>query len=150
MHDEIQEKYVFYRMVHADFEECSSTLGLLSEIENKKIKLALVKAAIVAYYRPFSGSNPVNRSRKWKLDEALITDIQTHEEVKKNRMHLVAHSDLEFREPQLAKIGELFPISFKGFYFENFMELVEPLRKLASDMVTVMSKEILKYEKDKF
>jgi hypothetical protein len=150
MKDEIQEEYVFYRLSHSDFEECCAVLDLLPKVEDNKVILALIKYTIVSYYRPFSGSNPVHRQRKWKLPESLITDLRTHRKVEEFRLHLVAHTDLEYKRPHLSKIGEIFPISFKGVYFEDYVNISKPLRTLSHDMAIVMSNEIQKYEKENF
>ena len=148
--DELQERYVFYRLAHTDFEECLQILSKLPKIEDAQVKLALVKYAIVSYYRPFSGSNPVHRERKWKLDEALVTDMETHDAVKRYRMHLIAHSDLEYRQPSLGRTGGVFPISYKGFYYEEYMHIVQPLENLATSMWSIMGELITAYETDHF
>lgn len=150
MLDELQEKYVFYRLAHTDFEECLQTLRKLPEVDDTLVELAILKYAIISYYRPFSGSNPVHRRKKWKLDEELVTDMTTHEAVKKCRMHLIAHSDLEYRQPSLGRIGGVFPISYKAFGYEEYMSIVQPLERLASNMWSVMDNLITAYEKEHF
>ena len=137
-------------MAYANFEECCRSLELLSDDQSNAVKLSIVKVAIVTYYRPFSGSNPIHRACKWKIDEAWINDSSTHEKAKEFRDHLIAHTDLEHSSPHLAKIDELYPISFKGFYFEDYMKLVEPLHNLAKDLCNVLKSKIKSYEQENF
>jgi hypothetical protein len=146
MKDETQERYVFLRFVIQDFYECAETLELLENSEKNEIKMALFKSAVIAYARPFSGNKAVHKKQNWHLDENWVTDLETHKLAIEYRSKLFAHSDIPYRSPNLAKIGNHFPISMRGTYFEKYMELVEPLEKLSKKMISVLIDKVKEYE----
>ena len=146
MKDETQEQYIFFRFAIQDFYECAETLELLESSDNNEVKLALFKAAVVAYARPFSGNQAVHKKQNWRLDENWVTDLKVHEVAIEYRSKLFAHSDISYRVPHLAKIGNRFPISMRGTYFEKYMELVAPLAKLSKKMISVLIDKTKEYE----
>jgi len=146
MKDETQERYVFFRFAIQDFYECAETLELLENSDSNEVKMALFKAAVVAYARPFSGNKAVHKKHNWRLDENWITDQETHNLTTEYRSKLFAHSDIPYRSPNLAKIGNHFPISMRGTYFEQYMELVEPLARLSKQMISVLIDKTKEYE----
>lgn len=142
----IQEKYVFWRFAIQDFHECSDTLALMQHTNNNGIKMALFKAAVIAYCRPFSGNEASFKDQKWKIDENWVHDKDLHQRMKDLRSKLFAHSDIPFRGPTLGKIGEINSISMKGFYFETAMDFVQPLDCLSKSMLARLIDETTKYE----
>ncbi|AGH42734.1 hypothetical protein [Paraglaciecola psychrophila] len=146
MKDETQERYVFFRFAIQDFFECAETLELLESSDNNEIKMALFKAAVIAYARPFSGNKAVHKKHNWRLDENWVTDLEVHRLAIEYRSKLFAHTDIPYLSPSLAKIGNRLPISMRGTYFEKYMELVEPLAMLSKSMISVLKNKTKEYE----
>jgi 6-phosphogluconate dehydrogenase len=150
MKDITQERYVFWRFATQDFFECAETLELLENCEDNEVKMALFKAAVVAYARPFSGNKAVHKEQNWHINENWVTDIETHKLAIEYRSKLFAHTDITYRSPNLSKVGNRFPISMRGTYFEKYMELVEPLSSLSKKMISVLIDNIKEYEAKHF
>lgn len=148
MESELEERYVFWRLAHADFQECFDFLNLVEAVDHKKAKLALVKAAIIAYGRPFSGNASLFREQKWKVNKDWVPDKLTHELVLGWRDSLVAHTDIPFRQPILSR--KKYSIRLKGVYYEDFMGQVDPLKNLSSMMIDILDKKMADYTKERF
>lgn len=151
MMDITQERYVFFRFAIQDFYECAETLELLKSAESNKVKMALFKAAVIAYARPFSGNKATFKNDNWRLLKGeWDIDTITHDLALEYRSKLFAHSDIPYRSPKLGKIGNRFPISMRANYFEKYMELVDPLLLQSKQMITALVKKTKFYESEYF
>lgn len=150
MNNELQERYVFWRMATQDLHECYDTLDLISKTEINKIKMSLFKSAVVAYCRPFSGNEAKFKKQKWKLDEALVDNLDLHNRLLELRSRLFAHSDVIFREPNLCYIGGAYGITMKGFHFKEAMGMVGEISILSKSIEKVLVKKIEEYERSHF
>lgn len=157
MDNETEERYVFWRFSTSDIDECVKTLELLDSTSCNKTRLALIKASIIAYGRPFSANESVYKIRKnknepWRLDASLIPNElkETHELILTYRNKIVAHSDIPHRDPKLGKFGKHFVISSTGIHYEQYLELVSPFKGLASELLKRLWASIKEYESKHF
>lgn len=125
-----EERFVFYRLCHADFSEALRLLedaDLTEKIESlpNRVSGSLYRYAVVAYIRPFTSAktNFFHQQRKGKdekkirLRKGIVPPelLSFHEELQSYRDSAYAHSDIAVRNPRLAYWpGGLsdFPIGF--------------------------------------
>lgn len=146
-----EEKYVFYRLCAGDIQECTKTLALLDESTSDVMRLALIKASIISYARPFSGNESRYRVKgKWRLDGQYVPARYTSEHNKaiEYRDKLIAHSDIPHRNPQLLRAGEHFAIGHDAPLQEEYFEFSKILSAMSAELLKELWSLIIRYEKE--
>ena len=119
MDNKTEEEYVFHRMVHGDLQYALKLVELSeNQIENE-IKYSIQRDALVTYARPFYFCH--GKYGKYKLTPNPNVSKE-HKEILTWRDKIIAHSDIDIRDPQLhcwTQPNPTFPIVFKGWYSEN-------------------------------
>lgn len=114
------ERYCFLRLCSIDFDEARNAVKLIRRYSRDDIRHCALKTAILAYARPFS-SNKGRLVPRHRLEPEIVPlefrDL--HEKVKGLRDQMVAHTDLPYRNPMIARWpkrggGFQFPMSFRA------------------------------------
>ncbi len=150
MKDLTQERYVFWRFATQDFYDCSATLKLINETTNKRIKASLFKYAVIAYCRPFSGNEAMYKEQSWTIDINWVDNLELHNELIELRSKLFAHKDIPYLKPTLGNVGDMYPISMKGVYYDQYIAMVEPLLALSNSMLETVKEKANNYKKQFF
>jgi hypothetical protein len=98
------EAWRFYRLYSIDLEGAKQTIQMLKRFAEADVRYAILRDAIVAYARPFSK----NRGRFLKhhrLSDAIVPRefVALHAELITLRDRAFAHTDHDFRNPQLIR-----------------------------------------------
>ena len=100
--------------------------------------MPLIRDAIVAYAAPFTKSHGRVSSKRFSLEEieSFVPDsLQAiHKKICDNRNTIVAHCDLEPRNPRVGSVGGLYGISIgaKGYSWSDYRDLMPEFEKLIS------------------
>ena len=119
------EKYAFLRLYEHDFEMALHTIKLLRRCRNKEVRYSLLRDIVVTYCRPFTES----RGKDIKKDFLGFKKYESenmkalHARLMHLRGSLFAHTDLTFKNPQIANWSEgdrkWFPMAFTFFDYEK-------------------------------
>lgn len=116
MESATEERYVFYRLCHADFSEALALLSGAAELESNRaipnrVSGTLQRYAVVVYFRPFTRADTKyphvqwsgKSERKIALGKNFIPAdlLLFHEELKTYRDSAYAHTDIAARNPRL-------------------------------------------------
>lgn len=94
------EQYAFYRLADMDFDSAMRSLVLSKKYKSTEIRHVLLRDGIIAYMRPFSGSNGVY-SKGYRLAKKDVPQkyIGLYNELDRFRNQLFAHTDVSARAP---------------------------------------------------
>lgn len=147
-----EEKYVFYRICTGDIQECVKTLEMLEHATSESMRVALIKASIVSYARPFSGNQSVykHENKKLRLDKKYIPKnfIETHDRAIELRDKLIAHSDIPYRNPELLKSTSHFAIGYNMPLNDAYMEFSKALYTASTALLKNLWDLTINYEKE--
>lgn len=152
MNNKNEERYVFYRMATEDFRLAHRSIAMMSRYKRNDILMVLIRDAIVAYARPFSG-NKGNYSRNLSVPKIMVPSdlLDIHRKTMQYRNQVFAHTDIPARDPDLGRWaeGDLigYPISTRGFHFETFRDHADPLNRLIVEVSSNLVAEIRNIEK---
>jgi len=155
MENAFDEKYVFYRLVSADLDEAYRSLQEIQRYKRGPVIMALIKNAIVSYARPFMQCKGkyMNDYRLREKDVVPTKYRKLHKKILDYRKQVVAHTDVGVREPGLGKLNLgnriLRPIRLKGkgFYFEDYIAIVDEMKDLCKAVSSSLKQTIKEYEK---
>ena len=135
------EKYAFLRLYEHDFEMALHTLKVLRRCRNNEVRYALLRDIIITYCRPFTESKGKEIKKHHfgfsKFESESMGNL--HKKIIGLRNSLFAHTDLSFKNPQIANWStnekKWFPMSFTGF---DYVQL---------DNETLEIESLIKYSK---
>ena len=130
---EKEDSYSFYRTfadVYLDL--AKSSLELVKKYMSiEELRMPLMRDAIVAYFATFRSSRGRVSNKKFSLSEieGLIPESlrEVHDKIGAIRDRIVAHCDLEPRNPRVASVGGLYGTSIgriEGYSWEDLLDLM--------------------------
>ncbi len=145
------EQYQFLRLSRIDIEQAIQTLNLLKRYKGKDVRYALLRDFVVAYSRPFVGSNGHEiKKHILKLKYVPVDRRKLHGEIIDKRHQLFAHNDLQYRKPTVANLSTLdkpwFPMSFRGFDYDQLDEKYVDMLVLAEAVLSKIDDGVAQME----
>lgn len=101
LHDDI----CFYFLCSSDFEQVITTFELLKTCVDSQLRYRLFVFIIISYARPFTQNRGNVKSHSLKKTIVPTVYRKLHDEVIEYRDRVVAHTDVDFRNPHLGEIG---------------------------------------------
>ena len=137
MNDEAKQRYALHHLALLDMERVVSSMDLLASFDDKHVREALFRDAVVSYAKPFSNNRGLAGSGGLRVDDSYISVSlrSVHKEVLALRNQLFAHMDIDRQAPDVSVElidGEkevIFSVTGYGRVFTE--HLIEPLRALA-------------------
>ena len=141
MKEACEEKYVFHDFAAADLDEASGCLEAMKRHKRGLTSTTMVKYATIAYSRPFSECRGIDNKKKHLLSiEVVPKDYRTlHKKVLEYRNRIIAHTDLNSRNPKLVKCGIM--IKSEG----DYLALVGEMEVLIREVRSAVHNKIIEY-----
>jgi len=149
MHNINEEQYVFYRMALSDIQSAKRVCDLALKQTDNELKYSMIRDAIVIYCRPFSRCNGKFGSHKLDKHISDQLDLSIHRRLIQWRDQIIAHSDIDVRDPKLHcwtnLRGNTYPIVFTGFYGSN-MPKEEDIKSICEKLEEILLLKIKESE----
>ena len=147
MKNACEEKYVFYNFAIADLDEAFGCLDAIKQYKRGLTSTIMVKYAIIAYSRPFTRCKGIDGKRKKFLGDKVVPKNyrELHKKVLDYRKRIIAHTDLDFRNPKLVKFGIM--MKREGDYLSLVCEmqlLIREVRSVVHNMKIEYGKRFIK------
>lgn len=130
------ENYRFLRLYSIDLEMAKQSCDLLARQDDPGVRYCVLRDIVVTYSRPFS-KNLGRVFRKHALSDDVVPAVKRdlHAELLKLRDQAFAHSDHDFRNPQIARFpqkggGGHYLMSFRNPAYENLNKRLPEIREL--------------------
>lgn len=145
MNDACEEEYVFYNFATADFDEASGCLDAIKQYKRGLTIMVMIKNAIIAYSRPFTRCK--GKYGQHSLDIKVVPKNyrDLHDKVLHHRNCIIAHTDLDVRNPRLGKYGIM--IKGKGYYSEDYLALVGEMQMLIREVRSTVHNMAIEYRR---
>ena len=149
----IQESYVLRYLALIDMERTQRSLEHLSEVQDKHLRGALFRDAVVSYVKPFSDNRGRHTKKGLKISQKGIPkELKTaHKELIEIRNQLFAHMDIDKQTPQVDvyEIDGKKHVSFtvKGYETVYLDHLIGPLAQLAKAVHSHLMTELEEIER---
>ena len=120
-----------------DMERVQKSIEFLRGTDDKYLKAALFRDAVISYAKPFSNNRYSNQTKGLRISDSHIPKelMSAHKEILALRDELVAHTDMTIQKPKIDKyqddIGHNYSLSVSGYETIHKDHLIEPLLKLA-------------------
>ena len=120
-----------------DMERVQKSIEFLCGTDDKYLKAALFRDAIISYAKPFSNNRYSNKTTGLRIADSHIPKglMSAHKELLALRDELVAHTDMTIQKPKIDKyqddMGHNFSLSASGYETIHKDHLIEPLLTLA-------------------
>jgi len=99
-----EDTYTLYRLYQRDFDEALHTMRLMRRYRRPEVRYCLLRDAVIAYCRPFSGNRGhVHNRHKLPLRFVPRGSRSIHDDLVRRRHGLIAHTDIKERRPQIAR-----------------------------------------------
>ncbi len=136
MHD-----YLFYRLYSLDLGQAREVLDALNTHDDQLTRLSMLRDAIVAYARPFSG-NRLDPTKRHRLPKHVvrIEYRPLHKELMTLRNQAFAHTDYEFRDPSVSRLlgyisgRAAYPITSRAVPWTTLLERLPEIRGLVAQV----------------
>ncbi|EKD81724.1 MAG: hypothetical protein ACD_39C01668G0003 [uncultured bacterium] len=138
-----EELFSFYTsFVSESFEESKRSIELLFKHidSDPKLRMPLLRDAIVCYSRPFRKSKGL-LGRNYKIDEkefGIPSPAEIHEKMLSYRDQLHAHCDLSAKQPRVSTIG----ISFTSISWEDYNKILPDIANVIKDSISLLNSYI--------
>lgn len=146
------ERYCFLRLYAIDLDTALHTIKVLRSCKRADVQHPLLRDIAVTYARPFSG-NKGEKIRKHELSSKSHvpkTARKLHNELVRLRMEQLAHTDIKFYRPKVAKLKNAgkpwFPMSFKGYDYEGLLGQISEIEELVREVERSIQSELASYE----
>ncbi len=145
MKDACEEVYVFYNFATADLDEASGCLDAIKYYKRGLTIMVMIKNAIIAYSRPFTTCKGMYKSHRLSIKVVPKNFRDLHNKVLHYRDCVIAHTDLDVRNPKLGRYG----IMFKGerYYSEDYLALVGEMQVLIREVRSAVHNMAIEYRK---
>ena len=120
-----------------DMERVQRSIRYLHATEEKDLKAALFRDAVVSYVKPFSSSRYSDQTKGLRISSNHVPKElkAAHDEILALRDELIAHTDMTVQNPKIEhyqdEIGVNFTMSVSGYETIHKEHLIEPLVNLA-------------------
>ena len=146
MKDACEEKYVFYNLAVADLNEASGCLNAIKQYKRGLTSTTMVKNAIIAYSRPFTKCRGIyNKMHRLPIEVVPENHRDLHNKVLHYRDCIIAHTDLDFKNPKLVKYGIM--MKTEGEYLALVSEmqiLIREVRSAVHNMIIEYGRRFIK------
>jgi len=97
-----EERYVFYRIASGDFQWSKQLTEISGQQTDPGVRASVQRDAIIAYARPFTRTQG-KFSKNYRLEDAEVPQsiLSIHNEIMKWRSKIIAHGDIDLKDPQL-------------------------------------------------
>ena len=130
------ENYRFLRLYSIDLEMAKQSCDLLARQSDLEVRYCILRDIVVTYSRPFS-KNIGRVFRRHALPERIVPAAMRalHAELVNLRHQAFAHTDHDFRNPQIARFprkggGGAYAMSFRNPAYEDLNRRVPEIREL--------------------
>jgi hypothetical protein len=144
-------EYLFLRLSRIDFEEARESLALLARYRRRAVRYCILRDVIVTYARPFSR----NRDREGRPHQLKTASVplemrRLHHELIRLRDQAFAHSDHEFRRPNVTRIRfaekNRYFLGFSIPSFDALEQSADEIQELIAHMHKLMETRISSWE----
>ena len=141
------ETYCFLRLYSSDLNDCRHTLRMVRRYSKTDILYALLRDLAVTYSRPFTGNRgKVIKKHFLSLKYVPSAHREMHERLLELRNSQFAHSSLEFHDPKVTKVGNMFWMSRKGVGFEYLNQSLEEIGSLIKSVEASINSAALVFQ----
>jgi hypothetical protein len=147
------EEYSFLRLYSIDFDMAKQACDLLATQSAPTLQYCILRDIVVSYARPFSG-NRGTFLKSHRLPVALVPLSMRglHEELATLRDQVFAHTDQDFRRPQLARIDRSdgsgwYPMGFRNPSYESLLARTAEIRTMIVALEDLVNGEVRSREK---
>lgn len=120
-----------------DMERVQKSIEHLLSANDKHLKAALFRDAVISYAKPFSNNRYSDRTKRLHISENHVPKelVDVHNEILALRDELIAHTDMTIQIPSIDKyqddIGHNYSMTISGYETIHKDRLIDPLLKLA-------------------
>ena len=133
------ENYRFLRLYSIDLEMARQSCDLIARQDALDVRYCLLRDLVVSYARPFS-SNRGRVFKRHRLEKGEVVPIAMrplHAELLALRDQAFAHTDHDFRNPQIARWprssgGATYGMSFRNPAYDTLIVRLQEIRDLAT------------------
>ncbi len=145
------ETYCFLRLYSIDLDTAANTIPVLRRYKRGDVQVALLRDFAVTYARPFS----VNRGNRIPKHQLSVTHVPRsaralHKELIDLRNSQLAHTDLTFHDPKVARFGTKqkpwYAMSFKSFDYRRLLGRLAEIEALVRTVEQSVNAEVQRYE----
>ena len=118
-------------------ERAQKSIEYLRDTNDKYLKSALLRDAVVSYAKPFSNNRFSDKSKGLRISDNHVPKelANSHKEILALRDELIAHTDMTVQKPKIEKrqdeVGHNFSVTVAGYATIHKDHLIEPLLSLA-------------------
>ncbi len=130
-----------------DMERVKRSIGYLQETDDKGVRAALFRDAVISYAKPFTSNRYSDGKKGLRISENHVPKelLNIHKELVALRDELVAHTDMTLQKPVIEKfndeVGDNFSVTVLGYETIHKDHLIEPLLKLAQSVYNGLLRE---------
>lgn len=145
------EQYCFYRLYSIDLNTVRHSLRMLKRYRRQDVRTIILRDIMIGYARPFS-SNKGRLIKGHCLKANCVPNHlrSLHEDIIEARNQMLAHTDYDFRNPQVARWpsakGSIYPMSFRSDHIERFDKRVVQIEALVRAVESNVNAIIMKIE----
>jgi hypothetical protein len=142
-----EEQYVFHRFAHGDVNKALMCLDRIEGQNDGFVSWCLLQTAVIAYCRLFAECK-ISKGRSLRLASRFVPreGKTLHGRLISWRNKIIAHSDLELREPKLhgwtGQNGTTFGVVFRGFYSDELMGELVCIKDLFRSVLTGLAHDL--------
>lgn len=125
-----------------DMERVQKSIEYLRGTNDKYLKSALLRDAVISYAKPFSSNRFRDQSKGLRISDNHVPKELTdaHNEILALRDELIAHTDMTVQKPRIKKyqddVGHNFSMIVTGYETVHKDHLIDPLLSLAKAVHT--------------
>ena len=144
--------YGFLRLYSIDLEMARQSCDLLETIRELQARQPILRDAVISYCRPFSGNRAKDGSTHHLSLRFVPTELRgLHEELFDLRMQAFAHTDVEFRNPQIARWprtagGANYLVGFRNPSYDDLLRRIPEIRDLVCQVENSINTKVRKLE----
>lgn len=147
------EEYSFLRLYSIDFEMAKQACDLLSRQTSDELRYCILRDIVVSYARPFSKNRGrLIRLHRLEADLVPVAMRPLHTELVTLRDQVFAHSDQEFRKPQLARWPRkdgtaTYPMGFRNPAYDQLLARMAEVRVMVIALESLVNESVASHER---
>lgn len=144
-------EYRFLRLYSIDLQIARQTLALLRRYRRIDVRYALLRDAVVAYARPFSGNrDPSGKSHRLPRQLVPKAHRPLHDDLLNLRNQLFAHTDFAARRPTVMRWrtdkGFRYPLGFANPPYEEWLRRAQSIILLVQAVESSLGAKINQFQ----